>query len=369
MTQNSPAPAGEPSGEVILYQTEDGQTRIDVRHTGDTVWLPQRAMADLFQVGVPTVNEHLANLYGDGELAPQATIRKFRIVQTEGNRQVSRDIDHYNLDVIISVGYRVHSHRGTQFRIWATQRLREFLIKGFAMDDERLKQAGGGNYFDELLARIRDVRSSERVFWRKVLDIYATSIDYDPAVEASQLFFKTMQNKMHWATHGHTAAEIVYRRADASQPNMGLTSWAGDRPRKTDVDIAKNYLGAEEIDTLNRIVTAYLEFAELQAINRRPMSMANWIAKLDDFLRLSDREILTHAGKISHDAAIEKAAAEFEKFRQAQAALPQPVDMHFDETLEKLKAVENERKAKARKPAKKKRKKKDQKPPDSESDA
>jgi hypothetical protein len=252
------------------------------------------------------------------------------------------------------VGYRVKSPRGTQFRIWATQRLREYLIKGFTMDDERLKRAGGGNYFEELLARIRDIRSSERVFWRKVLDIYATSIDYDPSVEASQLFFKTVQNKMHWAAHGHTAAEIVHARCDASQPNMGLTSWTGDRPRKTDAAIAKNYLNAEEIDALNRIVTAYLEFAELQAMNRRPMYMADWIAKLDDFLRLSDRDILTHAGKISHEQAVEKAEIEFEKYRLTQVASPQPVDQHFEQTLDQLKRIEQEKTPRAKKEAKKK---------------
>lgn len=247
MTENLPAPAPEPSGQVVLYQSQDGTTRIEVRLEGDTVWLPQRLIAELFQVSVPTVNEHLKGIYDDGELEPGATIRNFRIVQTEGSRQVTRQIDHYNLDAIIAVGYRVRSPRGTQFRIWATERLREYLIKGFAMDDERLKRAGGGDYFEELLARIRDIRSSERVFWRKVLDIYATSVDYDPAVEPSQLFFKTVQNKMHWAAHGHTAAEVIHRRADASQPYMGLTSWTGDRPRKADVSIAR-----EEADRRGR---------------------------------------------------------------------------------------------------------------------
>ena len=316
MTDNLPAPIPEPSGQIILYQSRDGTTRIEVRLEGDTVWLPQRAMAELFQTTVPNINQHLKAIYDEGELSSEATIKRYLIVQIEGNRQIRRPVDHYNLDVIISVGYRVKSPRGTQFRIWATQRLREYLIKGFTMDDERLKRAGGGNYFEELLARIRDIRSSERVFWRKVLDIYATSIDYDPSVEASQLFFKTVQNKMHWAAHGHTAAEVIHAARDASQPNMGLTSWTGDRPRKTDVAIAKNYLNAEEIDALNRIVSAYLEFAELQATNRRPMYMADWIAKLDDFLRLSDRDILTHAGKISHEQAVEKAEIEFERYDQ-----------------------------------------------------
>ena len=237
------------------------------------------------------------------------------------------------------------SLRGTLFRQWATTRLRELLVKGFTLDDERLKRAGGGNYFEELLARIRDIRSSERVFWRKVLDIYATSIDYDPSDEASQHFFKTVQNKMHWAAHGHTAAEVIHRRADASQPHMGLTSWADNRPRKTDVSIAKNYLNQEEIESLNLIVSAYLDFAELQARNRRPMHMADWIAKLDDFLRLSERDILTHAGKISHEQAVEKAEIEFERYRQTQAALPQPVDQHFEQSLDELKQIEQQKNA------------------------
>lgn len=351
MTENLPAP--DDSGEFILYQTEDGQTRIDVRLSHETLWLPQRLIADLFQVSIPTVNEHLKSIYEDRELDPSATIRNFRIVQTEGTREVTRNVDHYNLDAILAVGYRVRSHRGTQFRIWATERLREYLIKGFAMDDERLKRAGGGNYFEELLARIRDIRSSERVFWRKVLDIYATSIDYDPKAETSLLFFKTVQNKMHWAAHGQTAAEVVHTRANASQPNMGLTTWEGPKPRKADVSIAKNYLKQNELEALNRIVTAYLEFAELQAFNRKPMYMADWITKLDDFLRLSDREILIHAGRISHEAAKEKAESEFSRFREEQAALPQPVDEHFAQSLDELKKIETQAKeAKKKAPGK-----------------
>ena len=354
MTDNLPAPAQEPTGEVILYQADDGSARIEVRLEGDTVWLPQRAMAELFQTTVANISQHLKAIYDEGELSPEATIKRHLIVQIEGQRQVSRQVDHYNLDAIIAVGYRIRSHRGTQFRIWATERLREYLVKGFTMDDARLKRAGGGSYFEELLARIRDIRSSERVFWRKVLDIYATSIDYDPAAEASQFFFKTVQNKMHWAAHGHTAAEVIHGRADASQPHMGLTSWAADRPRKPDVGIAKNYLNVDEIDALNRIVTAYLEFAELQALNRRPMYMADWIDKLDDFLRLSDREILTHTGKISHDEAVSKAEGEFDKYRQTQAALPQSVDQHFQQTLDELQKIENRKEALPKKNAGKK---------------
>jgi len=227
---------------LILYQTEDGQTRIEVRLVDESVWLSQRLMADLFQKDVRTINEHIQNIYSEGELNPNPTIRKFRIVQIEGTRKIARIVDFYNLDVIISVGYRVSSHRGTQFRIWATGRLKEYLIKGFTLDDERLKQSGGGNYFNELLARIRDIRSSEKVFWRKVLDIYSTSIDYDPNTETSKNFFAVVQNKMHWAAHGHTAAEIIYSRADSKKTHMGLTSWSGKSLRKSDIEIAKNYL-------------------------------------------------------------------------------------------------------------------------------
>ncbi len=331
-----------PEGQFLLYQTEDGQTRIECRFEGETIWLSQRLMAELFQTSKQNISLHLQTIYEEGELRPEATVKKYLTVQTEGNRQVSRQVDHYNLDAILSVGYRVRSHRGTQFRIWATERLREYLFKGFAMDDARLKQAGGGQYFEELLARIRDIRSSERVFWRKVLDIYATSVDYDPAIDTSALFFKTVQNKMHWASHGHTAAEIVHQRTDASQPNMGLTSWSGEKPRKADVTIAKNYLQAEEIEALNRIVTAYLEFAELQALNRKPMTMAAWITKLDDFLKLSDREILNHAGKISHDQAKDKAESEYAAYQQQQAALPQRVDEQFSQSLEELKRIEKQ---------------------------
>jgi hypothetical protein len=333
-----------PEGQFLLYQMEDGQTRIECRFAGESIWLTQRLMAELFQTSKQNVSLHLQNIYEDGELQTEATVKKYLTVQTEGSREVSRYVDHYSLDAILAVGYRVRSHRGTQFRIWATERLREYLVKGFAMDDARLKKAGAGQYFEELLARIRDIRSSERVFWRKVLDIYATSIDYDPAVEASTLFFKTVQNKMHWAAHGYTAAETVHRRTDGSKANVGLTSWSGEKPRKADVSIAKNYLNQEEIESLNRIVTAYLEFAELQALSRNPMTMVGWIAKLDDFLRLSDREILDHAGKISHAKAKDKAEAEYEIYRQQQAALPQPVDEHFDQSLEELKRIEKEKK-------------------------
>ena len=302
-------------------------------------------MTDLFQRDKSVISRHIKNVFAEGELEPGATVANFATVQREGDREVAREVQYFHLDVIISVGYRVKSHRGTQFRVWATQRLREYIIKGFTLDDERLKRGGGGNYFDELLARIRDIRSSEKVFWRKVLDIYATSIDYDPRIEASQLFFKTVQNKMHWAAHGHTAAEIIAARADAARPNMGMTTWAGEVLRKTDVVVAKNYLVAEELEALNRIVTAYLEFAELQAMNRKPMYMADWISKLDDFLKLSDREILRHAGKVSHDDAVAKAEIEFERFATVRATLPQPVEEHFEDAIRDVKRLEKGRRA------------------------
>ena len=330
-------------GDFLIYQTEDGQTRVQVRIEQETVWLTQKQMAELFQKDVRTVSEHIGNIFEEAELQPDSVVRNFRITAADGKQYDTR---HYNLDVIISVGYRVKSLRGTQFRIWATQRLREYIVKGFTMDDERLKAAGGGDYFDELLERIRDIRSSERVFWRKVLDIYATSIDYDPSADTSTVFFQTVQNKMHWAIVGQTAAEIIHTRADAGKPRMGLTSWSGDRPRKADVSIAKNYLNQDELRALNLIVAAYLDFAELQAVTRKPMTMTDWIAKLDDFIRISDRQILTHAGKVSHDTARLKAEMELEKFRVAQAALPQPVDQHFAAAIEELKQIESRAKGK-----------------------
>lgn len=327
-------------GEVLLYQTEDGGTRIEVRMVNETVWMTQKLLAELYQKDVRTVNEHIQNILEEGEHAPEATIRKFRIVQTEGIRQVTRLVDFYNLQMILAVGYRVRSHRGTQFRQWATDRLTEYLVKGFTLDDDRLKRAGEGGYFEELLARIRDIRSSEKLFWRKVLDIYATSIDYDPATEMSLAFFATVQNKMHWAAHGHTAAEIIEARADAAKPNMGLTSWTGTHPRKADAAVAKNYLNEKELDTLNRIVTLYLEFAELQALNRRPMYMRDWIEKLDDFLRASERDILTHAGRVSHEIAALKAEKEFEKFDRKRLDEPTQVEKDFDKAVKKLKQLQ-----------------------------
>jgi hypothetical protein len=336
----------EPESEIVLYQTADGKTRLEVQFQGETAWLTQAQMAELFQTTVPNVSMHIRNVFAEGELQPAATVKESLIVRPEGGRSVQRRVEFYNLDVIISVGYRVKSHRGTQFRIWATQRLREYIVKGFALDDERLKRAGGGNYFEELLARIRDIRSSERIFWRKVLEIYATSIDYDPGAETSELFFATVQNKMHWAAHGQTAAEVIHARADATKPNAGMTNWLGAKPGKTEAIIAKNYLTPEELDALNRIVTAYLEFAELQALNRKPMYMRDWIAKLDDFLRMSGREILTHAGKISHEQAAQKAELEFERHRALHANEPSQVEKDFEQAIKKLPAPKPARKRK-----------------------
>lgn len=327
-------PAGP--DDFLLYQTEDGQSRIEVRVKGETVWLSLNQMADLFGRDKSVISRHIASIFEEGELVETSVVADFATTAADGK---TYQVRYFNLDVIISVGYRVKSLRGMQFRIWATQRLREYIVKGFAMDDDRLKQAGGGVYFDELLARIRDIRSSERVFWRKVLDIYATSIDYDPRAEASQQFFQTIQNKMHWAIHGQTAAEVIHRRADATRPHMGLTAWTGERPRKSDAGVAKNYLTEEEIKQLNLIVSAYLDFAELQAMNRKPMTMNDWINKLDDFLRISDRDILTHAGTISHEQALARANTEFEAFRRLQAQQPEPVDRHFDEAVNKVKRL------------------------------
>ncbi len=341
-----PDPPGPEQSELVLYQADDGNTRVQIRLFEGTVWLTQKQLAELYQVAVPTISEHLHNIFEEGEQAPEATVRKFRTVRTEGNRSISRTLDHYSLPVVISVGYRVRSLRGTQFRQWATARLEEYAIKGFTLDDQRLKNppgVGAQEYFDELLARIRDIRSSEKVFYRKVLDIYATSMDYDPRIETSQLFFKTVQNKMHWAAHGQTAAEVIESRADASKPSMGLTTWSGPGLRKADVAIAKNYLGADELEALNRIVSAYLEFAELQAMNRKPMYMADWIAKLDDFLKLSDRQVLRHAGKVSHEDAIAKAELEYDRFASARAALPAAVDNHFEDAVREVNRLDKTR--------------------------
>lgn len=325
---------------IIMYTTEDGLTKIEVTFDEDTVWLSLDQMAELFQRDKSTISRHIKNIFTEGELRPEATVAKFATVQTEGNRQVTRDIDYYNLDVIISVGYRVKSLRGTQFRIWASSVLKEYMKKGFALDDDRLKRLGGGNYFDELLARIRDIRSSEKVFWRKVLEIYATSIDYDPSAEASVQFFKQVQNKMHWAAHRHTAAEIVYQRADAEKENMGLTSWEGKRIKRSDTEIAKNYLTQTELDALNKIVSAYLDIAEVRALAHEPMYMKDWLETIDDYLKMTRRDILTTKGRVTHKQAIDKAHAEYEKYRKKKDELLSPVERHFIESIKELEALE-----------------------------
>lgn len=332
----SPAQAG---GELILYLAEDGKTRIECRLDQGTIWLNQAQMAELFQTTTSNVIKHIRNILDEGELSAAATTESYSQVRKEGTREVRRSVLHYRLEMILAVGYRVRSDRGTLFRQWATARLTELLVKGFTLDDERLKNPpgpGATDYFDELLARIRDIRSSERVFWKKVLDIYATSIDYDPSTETSRRFFATVQNKMHWAIHGQTAAEVIVRRADASKANMGLTSWAGPIPRSQDAAIAKNYLLPEELEGLNRLVNAYLEFAELQALSRKPMYMARWIEKLDEFIQLSERDILNHAGSVSHEAALALAEREYEKFRAARLALPTRVDDDFEQAVKQL---------------------------------
>jgi len=340
--QASPGPEG--SGQVVIYR--DGATRLQVRLEGRTAWLSQRLIAELFQVSVPTVNEHLAGIYADRELGREATIRSFRIVQREGGRDVSRAVDHYSLDAILAVGYRVRSHRGTAFRQWATARLSELLVKGFTLDDERLKAGRtlGADYFDELLERIRDIRASERMFYQKITDIYATSIDYDPAHPISQTFFATVQNKLHWAIHGRTAAEVIAGRADASRPHMGLTTWKnapGGPIRRSDVTVAKNYLTEAEIRELNRVVSMYLDFAEDQARRRKPMHMAEWIGRLDAFLQFSERNVLTHAGTVSHALAEERAHAEFEKYEVEQRRLEAAGAMSdFDQAVEEVKRLE-----------------------------
>lgn len=332
-------PSPEPGGELIFYQTEDGRTRLEPRLLGGSVWLSLMQLASLFQRDKSVISRHIQNILVEGELSREATVARFATVQGEGGRRVRREIEYFNLDMILAIGYRVRSHRGIQFRSWATERLREYIVKGFTLDDERLKNPPGPGqvgYFDELLERIRDIRSSERVFWRKVLDIYATSVDYDPSAEASRRFFAMVQNKMHWAIHGQTAAEVIARRADATKPNMGLTSWTGMRPTVQDAAFAKNYLTPAELEGLSRIVSAYLEFAELQAMSRKPMHMADWISKLDDFLRLSEREILTHSGSVSHEAALAAAEREYFRYRAENAKLPNRVDEDFEKAVKAL---------------------------------
>lgn len=330
----------ENPGNILIYQVEDGQTRISVRLQDETVWLTQADMAELFQTTKQNISLHLQNIFEDQELNREVTVKKYLTVRKEGTREVRRELEYYNLESIIAVGYRVRSHRGTQFRRWATERLREYLVKGFVMDDDRLKAGGGliGDYFDELLERIRDIRTSENRFYKKITDIYSLSVDYDPRAEISRQFFATVQNKLHWAIRGHTAAELISERADAEKPNMGLTSWQGANVRKKDVSVAKNYLHEDELRRLNRIVTMYLDYAEDQAERRQPMTMQDWVEKLDAFLQFNQRAVLENAGTVTH--AVAKALAEeaYEQFNRVRltAEAQQPDD--FDRFVRGLAA-------------------------------
>lgn len=326
----------------LIYQTDDGKTQIEALLENDSVWLTQVQMAELFQKGRSTITEHIKNLFDEDELEEHSVSRKYRLTASDGKGYLTTL---YNLDVVISVGYRVKSLQGTKFRQWATARLKEFIVKGFVLNDELLKNIGKGNYFDELLSRIRDIRSSEKVFWRKVLDIYATSIDYDPKQEISILFFQTVQNKMHWAAHGNTAAEVIFNRIDANKPNLGLTSFKGKKPTKQETEVAKNYLNEKEINILNRTVSAYIEIAELQAMNLKPMYMKDWIDRLDDFLRMTGSDVLQSTGSISHKKAIQKAELEYEKFKEKNKDLLTKAETDFIKQIDFVsKQIENKKK-------------------------
>ena len=322
--------------EIIIYQTDDGHTKIDVKFQDETVWLSQQQMADLFQTSRTNIVEHIKHIYAEDELNEASTCRKFRQVRTEGNRKVARELPYYNLDMIISLGYRVRSKIATNFRRWATERLKEYMIKGFTMDDERLKNLGGGNYWKELLDRIRDIRSSEKVMYRQVLDLYATSVDYDPKSSESIAFFKMVQNKLHYAAHGHTAAEVIYERADASQPFMGLKSFSGDFPALKDIGIAKNYLNDEELKILNNIVSGYFDFAEIQAMRHNPMYMSDYVEHLDNVLKTTGEKVLQGAGTISHAQAIEKATEEYRKYQTQNLS---PVEEEYLESIKNIQSI------------------------------
>ena len=324
---------------LLMYTTEDGLTKIEATFVNDTVWLSLEQMAELFQRDKSTISRHIKNIFAEGELNRGSVVAKFATTASDGKNY---QVDYYNLDVIISVGYRVKSLRGTQFRIWATNILKEYMQKGFALDDDRLKRLGGGNYFDELLERIRDIRSSEKVFWRKVLEIYATSIDYDPRAESSILFFKQVQNKMHWAAHKHTAAEVIYQRADAEKEHMGLTSWQGKSIKRTDVEVAKNYLNKNELDALNKIVTAYLDIAEVHALNHEPMYMKDWLETIDDYLKMTRRDILKTKGSVTHKQALEKAHVEYEKYKKSEENTLSSVEQHFLDSINELEGLEED---------------------------
>ena len=330
------------NGEIVIYQTEDGNTKIDVRFENETVWLTQAQLVDLYQSSKANISEHIKHIFEEGELDEKSTVRKFRIVRVEGNREVAREVTHYNLDMIISLGYRVKTMIATQFRRWATERLKEYIIKGFTMDDERLKNVGGGNYWKELLDRIRDIRSSEKMLYRQVLDLYATSLDYNPKSDESKRFFQIVQNKLHYAAHGHTAAEVIYDRANAEAPFMGLKSFSGDFPVLKDVKIAKNYLDEKELKILNNLVSGYFDIAEIAAMEHRPMYMEDYITQLDAVLTSGGRGILTNAGKVSHDMAMDKAKQEYRKFQVQNLS---PVEKEY---VENIKNVEKLAKKKSR---------------------
>ena len=329
-------------GEILIYQTDEGDTKIDVRFVDDSVWLTQAQLMELFQTSKTNISEHIKNIYDEAELDENSTVRKFRTVQIEGERTVTRNLTYYNLDMIISLGYRVRSKVATNFRRWATEHLKEYMIKGFTMDDERLKNLGGGNYWKELLDRIRDIRSSEKVMYRQVLDLYATSVDYDPKSSESIAFFKMVQNKLHYAAHGHTAAEVIYERVDADKPFMGLTSFSGDFPTAKDISVAKNYLTEDEIKILNALVSGYFDFAEVQAMRRNPMHMSDYVEHLDSILKSTGEQLLTGAGRISHNQAMEKAKQEYQKFQIQNIS---PVEEAY---LETIKDVEKTAKKKSK---------------------
>jgi hypothetical protein len=325
----------EPTGEIVVYQREDGAPAIEVRLDGETVWVTQAQLVDLFQSSKANISEHIKNIFDEGELEVGATVRDFRTVRQEGARMVDRVLTYYNLDVILSVGYRVRSKIATQFRIWATARLNEYLVKGFTMDDAKLKELGGGTYWRELLERIRDIRSSEKVLYRQMLELYATSVDYDSTAEETLSYFKIVQNKLHYAAHGQTAAEVIAARADATAPNMGLTSFAGQRPRKADVSVAKNYLGDNELRKLNTLVSAYFDAAEFRAQDHKPTYMKDWLAQLDRLVVAMDARALKNAGEVSHQQAVEKATSEYEKYRARLDAAPSDVEQDYLNTVKR----------------------------------
>ena len=340
---NNNLPMEENKGDIVIYQSENGDTKIDVRFQDETVWLTQAQMEELFGSSHANVVEHIKNIYAEGELDEESTCRKFRQVRREGNRDVTRDVLYYNLDMIISLGYRIKSSIATQFRRWATERLKEYMIKGFTMDDERLKQLGGGNYWKELLDRIRDIRSSEKVLYRQVLDLYATSVDYDPKSPDSVMFFKIVQNKLHYAAHGHTAAEVVYDRADATKPFMGMQAFTGDFPTAKDIGIAKNYLTEDELKILNNLVSGYFDFAEIQAMRHNPMHMKDYIQQLDNILSSTGEKLLDGPGRVSHAKAMEKAKAEYRKYQQENLS---PVEEAY---LQSIKSVQKKVSKRAKK--------------------